>query len=1453
MALGKLLIDLGANIAGFTSDMGRAARIAKKQSERIKNQIDVAMKAVVSSSIAGGAGLVAVAKSTANAGDEIQKLSQRLGSSTEFLSQMRLGTDLTGVSFKTFTTGIQRMTRRLAEAAATGKGEAVPALEALGVSIESIKDLAPEDQFKLLADAMEGIESQGEKVRIAMKLFDTEGVALIQTMQGGSKAINEYQKEADRLGLTISQNAANAAADFNDELTRLNAKVKGLKESIGQSLIPVMTEILKQINSEEITKGAGKVDALQSSMITLYGAVLFVGDAFETMGKLAAISFATIENASKTALGGFDVARKRIVQGLAEFGGLFSDDLAGFAEFVEQDAKDAEQILAETFEEFVNFAKTTGSSIDDEIVGVFDETIEKLADLRAVAAKAGKGVDSTLVKPVKNASTAWSDFNKEAENTKKQLDDLIKDAFDKGKPVLEAFFGVLQQFETPLERQNRIYQEQINSIDAYLELFGEVPGAQEMAAKATERATKAHEEQIEAIEGTLNPLEQLLAELNTEIQLSGNSTEQLRRNDAVRLLMSQGVIKAGDNLKQYAKVIELVVGKLKELEKATGADFSIKIQGFESIIGGLGSIASAIEDASGDLGKSLSGVANGFGQAVNGFASVSETFANSELFQSLGKYAEIANVVGQALSFIDQISGGKLFGTSFETKRTTVGVNVGSSGVDGQIDTLRTKQQSLFRGIKRKTITSELDSEIRAFFDAVRERALEAMQTAARLVGGTVGDLVEGSFTQEFDKDGNLTKSISEFAGRIYEETEQAFAQRFEAENTLAGIGSVFSEVDSIAERWRQDAEKLLEGSRLLLVAGADIQSGIGLFDSLGTVADVIEDMNRAGETLAETYQRVQGSVLLLDDALEIIGQSFDMARLDYVQLAADITDAAGGLEQAASLWQSYFETFYTEQELFEQSLNTAILNRDSLLGNLGLDSDISVEAFRELFEATLPTLSAEAVVEWLRAAEAIGIVVDLEADLNAQREQNAQQLGQLINQINSEIEDMGLSPFASRLKDIRLAFEANMKSARELGATERQLAAIQTLAARQLQQAIRALENDITGALTDLYGTELDQINQQIEALESQQSAIGAVQQASDNLYASQLAAIKNIRGFVDSLLLDENLSPLNPQQQLDEALAQFNEMLGLAQGGDLDALNALPGLAQTLLGFGRDVFASGDAYTDLFDFVTSALNGLGVTASPQDPQQTIIGQNSQMIELLARRNELEEQFDSQARLDAALAIADQIAELVSVTGESFTSLADRLGIPVEAFLNDLGVSLDELTVETATALGETAALLGVEITDLAESVGVALGSLADDQSLLNDALEATIAQLPEGIANDLDAMLTAIEKSTDPEAREEFLRQMTEYINTLPEDQRKLLAPYFDQIDPITEAQQQIDHLAAVEGTNQGIFEEITFLRSESEVDRERMIEAMEASNETQLLMVDLLQQVLDQQAVS
>lgn len=89
----------------------------------------------------------------------------------------------------------------------------------------------------------------------------------------------------------------------------------------------------------------------------------------------------------------------------------------------------------------------------------------------------------------------------------------------------------------------------------------------------------------------------------------------------------------------------------------------------------------------------------------------------------------------------------------------------------------------------------------------------------------------------------------------------------------------------------------------------------------------------------------------------------------------------------------------------------------------------------------------------------------------------------------------------------------------------------------------------------------------------------------------AEQMQGAKDgLWAFLQGLLVNDQLSPLDPMTQLGIAKRQFYEQLGLAQGGDIAAAQGLSGYISTLLNLGRGAFASGFGYVDLFNEITAA-----------------------------------------------------------------------------------------------------------------------------------------------------------------------------------------------------------------------------------------------------------------------
>ncbi len=184
--------------------------------------------------------------------DAVGKMSDRLGIATEELSKLHFAAELGGVSTATMDMAMQRLTRRAAEAA-QGTGEAVKAFQELGINAKVFNDLPLEDKMAAVADALNDVDNRADKVRLAFKLFDSEGVQLLQTMTQGSESFRQAGNELERLGGVVTKDAAGNAADFNDSMTKLGVATSSMGRKLAEELTPSFTALINQV-SELIIK-----------------------------------------------------------------------------------------------------------------------------------------------------------------------------------------------------------------------------------------------------------------------------------------------------------------------------------------------------------------------------------------------------------------------------------------------------------------------------------------------------------------------------------------------------------------------------------------------------------------------------------------------------------------------------------------------------------------------------------------------------------------------------------------------------------------------------------------------------------------------------------------------------------------------------------------------------------------------------------------------------------------------------------------------------------------------------------------------------------------------------------------------------------------------------------------------------------------------------------------------
>lgn len=203
----------------------------------------------------GATGMTLLVRQSLLATDALAKTADKIGTTTEALSALQFAGKLTGVEVNTMNMALQRFTRRASEAA-RGTGEAKGALRELRLDARELVKLPLDQQMLQLADAFEDAKRRGlNPLRLAFKLFDSEGAQLVTTLAEGREGLSAMFGEARALGIVMSAEAAAGVEKANDEFLKLNAIFKGILDQTTAALAPALTYIVESISKSLLKFG----------------------------------------------------------------------------------------------------------------------------------------------------------------------------------------------------------------------------------------------------------------------------------------------------------------------------------------------------------------------------------------------------------------------------------------------------------------------------------------------------------------------------------------------------------------------------------------------------------------------------------------------------------------------------------------------------------------------------------------------------------------------------------------------------------------------------------------------------------------------------------------------------------------------------------------------------------------------------------------------------------------------------------------------------------------------------------------------------------------------------------------------------------------------------------------------------------------------------------------------
>ncbi len=1236
-------------------------------------------------------GLTALLAKQINVADSTGKMAERLGVGTRFISEMGYAAKESGANTQLLEAGLSNLSTNATKAADGVKGPA-QAFRAIGVSatdatgkVKGLETLLPQ-----LAARFARMEEGPRKSAAAVALFGEQGRQLLPLLNKGSAGIEDLRAKAVELGLSLSDDAAARAAQFNDNLAELKDQSVGFINHLVADALPALTQFSSSLvaDGKAASEAGSSYSALGLIINSLATAYYVVQGYVRSFTVYIAASVETAINAVSSMQSVLLTMFTGVSSGFKAF---FRGDFAGAVESVRSAAKLSAGYIAD-FKTSVSNSFSTAKEMSDEAMGeMFDKigaqwssaegtvkAVTKAVDENADATEAAGRIYGATASQVREKERA----DKAAAQATRALNELIRAQQNEYVgPVAQA----LNDYHGALAKVAKQQEELVRVGRMNAETEALVNSALAETSRAYVRNLQLAEREQAEIERRRDIVGSLVQDYMDESRAVSTSAreravqqallraeEQARKN--VRAEIRDSIALTAEEVAGIRAGIEAAYAQRQFLEQsaATAADYQHNWW-------------NAIDSVSGAFGDWMTGGVRGFrgftGELLDigkrWVADMVATFARAQLGRTFMSWLDTTNGGSSAIAqFASRWLGGRgLTGT-------------GAMAANGNWGT---------------TVTASAGS-LMGFGDPTSMSAFMGAGNSAGASGGIMDVVNVGGMLVRFIKPGtSMAGTIGKLAGTAagkwtgavggaiygWQQGGDTAGKALGAASYGAVGYSAMAATGAAAAGTSVLAAIPVAGWIALAAIAVDKISGGKLFGSsykTKETGQTIDISAAGGSASAYAYQEGQKSlfrgkkrrtidVAASDEAKDAAGELYALIQqtargaADALGLAAvdvisgsykAVYDAKGNLKSELStvLGRTFSESF----EEFQQRLQAE--NIVAQVGQLDDTASRIAERWRSSAEKLLDgaqfLLAAAADFNdgaGLLTVGGLSRLTDLIEHLRTADETLTAAYQRIMGQASAygstaaaayqDVATAGFSNFAKSLLQVRQeekerirTLQAQAKALGGLSAREEDLAKVREAA----QLKTDALVTSLQGELIDL---ALNRLNDQIEQLGGSANGAGS-----------------KIKDFIDSLRLSDTLSP---ETDATRRASAGDLMSTAALTGDVDAFTEY---AQQFLEVSRALNASGAAYQADYDRVMALAKQFGAD-----------GNSASLEQLYAQRSALQAQQEAAARLERAQRIAQGVSDLAGVNGgDPLEILRTVTGMTATDLAKDLGLTTDQL-----------------------------------------------------------------------------------------------------------------------------------------------------------------------------
>lgn len=182
------------------------------------------------------------AKETAAYGDNIDKLSQKIGISAEAFQEWDYVFSQNGADISILETGMKTLSSAVADAG-NGSKSAQEKFKMLGLSFDDLGKMSQEDMFGAVIAQLQQMPEGAERTALASDLLGKSAMELGPLLNQTAEDTQALKDQAHDLGMIMSDEAVKASADYTDAMDNLTRAFDGAKNMLAGEFLPGLTEV----------------------------------------------------------------------------------------------------------------------------------------------------------------------------------------------------------------------------------------------------------------------------------------------------------------------------------------------------------------------------------------------------------------------------------------------------------------------------------------------------------------------------------------------------------------------------------------------------------------------------------------------------------------------------------------------------------------------------------------------------------------------------------------------------------------------------------------------------------------------------------------------------------------------------------------------------------------------------------------------------------------------------------------------------------------------------------------------------------------------------------------------------------------------------------------------------------------------------------------------------------